>query len=448
MFALVSDGGTDLDSTDACAAQRLLCQRVFLCDLLTSGLALALLPGAEFRDSKVSIITWPSRMMAQDFLTAQVLSFVYESKSRRANDFLPANVRVVFSTATRFLAEQAQSIAFVLSFPSIGSLPTSSPPAIEDVVFKLASLIRFSSVREKALFFAFLLHLVLLPRLSTQDRARILEPIKTEFRHQLTSSFLPNVFRSMEAAITSLNTTIDIDVRVFVALVRFLAENNSLSVQDILGNEITKTMQEKLSPFSVPVSAFSQFATEFLPSPALASQPTENSHELGLLPFSNKIFDGELAPILGVGDGLGARLVHEEEDEGVESDDESDTDEWDTSSEEEVTRTAHGIPPEAPSTGYFDDGTLFNDTQHWHNHKKSLLPKHLGGEAPPANVAEWQRKKKLRADQRFMKTLHDQAATLTGAAGAALHQIKIPPVRGASTEYKVIPFAQCNLFVH
>ena len=57
MFALVNDGGTDQDLTDPFVAQRLLCHRVFLCDLLTSGLALALLAGAEFRDSKVRIFT-------------------------------------------------------------------------------------------------------------------------------------------------------------------------------------------------------------------------------------------------------------------------------------------------------------------------------------------------------------------------------------------------------
>ncbi|KAI9456771.1 hypothetical protein HD554DRAFT_2317482 [Boletus coccyginus] len=45
-----------------------------------------------------------------------------------------------------------------------------------------------------------------------------------------------------------------------------------------------------------------------------------------------------------------------------------------------------------------------------------------------------QRRQKLRADQRFMKMLHDQTATLTGASGAALHQIKIPPVGAPSSQ--------------
>ena len=384
---------------------------------------------------------------SSNYLTEQVLSFVYESKSRRANGFIPTPVH----GARRVLEEKAGSVSLVPSPTSIEPLPTLRALATEDVALKVASLTRFSGARQKALFFAFLIHVVLLPRLSTQDRARSLEPMKAEFKHQLASNFLPNIFRAMEVAITSLNTTIDIDVRVFIALVRFLAENNTHSVQDIFGDGVTKIVQDKLSSFSVPISAFSQFVTEFLPSPAIASPPTENRP--GLLPFSNKIFDDELAPIVSLSDDDGAgthRVDETEEDEEGESDEGSDTDEWDTSSEEEEKTTAPKSLPEVPRTGYFDDGTLFNDTRHWHNHKKPILPKHHGGEAPPAHSTEWQRKKKLRADQRFMKTLHDQAATLTGASGAALHQIKIPPVRAASKQpqSKVTAFAYTtDLFI-
>ena len=323
-----------------------------------------------------------------------MLSFVYESKS---NDFTPTPIRDAYSLAARFLEDEANNVTLVPSPISTEPLPELETLATENVVLKVASLSRFSNAREKALFFAFLIHLVLLPRLSTQDRARRLEPMKAKFKDRLASNFLPDVFRAMEVAMTSLNTTIDIDVRLFIALVRFLAENSTLSSRDIFGNEVTKIVRDNLTPFSVPISAFSQFVKEFLPLPAPSHPPIEN--RLGLLPFSNKIFD----------------------------------DEWDTSNEEEET-SAPKVLPEVPRTKYFDDGTLFRDTRRWHNPKKALLPRHLGGDVPsgPANAIEWQRRKRLRADQRFMKTLHDQAATLTGASGAALHQIKIPPVGAAS----------------
>ncbi|KAG6377308.1 hypothetical protein JVT61DRAFT_15097 [Boletus reticuloceps] len=230
-----------------------------------------------------------------------------------------------------------------------------------------------------------------------------MEPMEAEFKDHLASDFLPDIFRAMEVAITSLDTTIDVDARVFIALVRFLAENSTLSLQDILGNKVNNVVQDKLAPFSIPISTFSQFACR-IPSIANACL-SDTGNKLGLLPFSNKIFDDELAPIrsLSDGDDAGAHQVDEaEEDEGVGSNKGSDADEWDVSSEEEEAETnTTKYSTEVPRTDYFD------------------------GEAPLPNLTEWQRKKKLRGDQRFMKTLHDQAATLTGASGAALHQIKI-----------------------
>lgn len=74
-----------------------------------------------------------------------------------------------------------------------------------------------------------------------------------------------------------------------------------------------------------------------------------------------------------------------QDDEGVDDDERSNTDEWDTGSEdsveEEIKASAAKVTPDVPWTNYFDDGTLFNDTRHWHNHNKPLLPKHLGDEA-------------------------------------------------------------------
>jgi hypothetical protein len=65
-----------------------------------------------------------------------------------------------------------------------------------------------------------------------------------------------------------------------------------------------------------------------------------------------------------------------------------------------------------------------------------ILPKHLGGDAA-APMNEWQRNRKLRSDQRFMKNMHDQASTLTGASGAVLQQVKIPSVSSNQRTLKV-----------
>ena len=53
MFVMTNDGGL-LNRSKNHSAERILGQRLFLFDLLGAGLAVTLLQGAEFRDSKVS----------------------------------------------------------------------------------------------------------------------------------------------------------------------------------------------------------------------------------------------------------------------------------------------------------------------------------------------------------------------------------------------------------
>jgi hypothetical protein len=52
MFVMLNDGGT-LEDSDPEMAARILIQRDFIFGLLTSGVAVTLLHGAEFLDSKV-----------------------------------------------------------------------------------------------------------------------------------------------------------------------------------------------------------------------------------------------------------------------------------------------------------------------------------------------------------------------------------------------------------
>ncbi|KAF8843868.1 P-loop containing nucleoside triphosphate hydrolase protein [Paxillus ammoniavirescens] len=417
MFVFINDGGDSKNSEDLFVKHRLLCHRVFLFDLLANGLALALLQGAEFRDSKI-------------------LSFVYESKSRRSNDIIPKSVRGAFFTAFRELEDNNKSLPLIPPSHSAQPSPILDSIDVQAVVLKIAQGVQISNPGEKALFFVFLIHLLLLPRLSAKDRARRLEPMLDDLRNQFMSTFLPKVLLATETTIMLLNTTIDVDVRMFIALVRFLAENSRLSLRDVFGSDIAKLVEVNLSAFAVPISNLSQYAPRFLPR--LASPPAERGLEL--LPFSNEVFDEELAPLQALSDDISStKASTEDEDEGLDSSG-SDSDEWDVSSDEDEGLTKPHVI-EVASTGYFDDGALFNDTKHWHNHKKAILPKHLGGEAP-ATTTEWQRNRRLRSDQRFMKSLHDQAATLTGASGAALHQIKIPAVGVASNQKIAKPHKQ------
>jgi hypothetical protein len=73
----------------------------------------------------------------------------------------------------------------------------------------------------------------------------------------------------------------------------------------------------------------------------------------------------------------------------------------------------------------FSRGIPFSDTKHWHAHRRTILPKHLGGEGVK-DVGERGRQKKLWRDQRFMVRMQRLAETLTGASGRMLQQIVIP----------------------
>ena len=75
----------------------------------------------------------------------------------------------------------------------------------------------------------------------------------------------------------------------------------------------------------------------------------------------------------------------------------------------------------------FADNSIFVDERHWHN-RAMILPKHLGGADPQAMTA-WQKRKRIRWQQKFMKRLKRQAESLLGGKGAVIKTITIEPLR-------------------
>jgi hypothetical protein len=193
----------------------------------------------------------------------------------------------------------------------------------------------------------------------------------------------------------------------------------------IFGETLAKDAEQIFSELNLTQRDFSCFMNDFLPHDSY-KVPTP----VKLLPFANRVFDEELSIVHVSTEGIPSSDVVRISTEGAarsmtieraaSSGEESD--EWDDSSSDE----SADVLPSAPSsqTTKYRDDTLFSDTQHWHNHKRAILPKHLGGDTA-APMTEWQRNRKLRSDQRFMKNMHDQASTLTGASGAMLQQVKI-----------------------
>ena len=113
--------------------------------------------------------------------------------------------------------------------------------------------------------------------------------------------------------------------------------------------------------------------------------PASDTQTFGVLPFQNEVFDELLSDVR------------------VDVDSESQ---------------------EHDNNVHLEFSKGFNESQHWHNHRRPILPKHLGGEkAPPKD--QWFRSRELRRDQRFMAQLERQAPTITGTFGKGLQRIVI-----------------------
>ncbi|KAG1840478.1 hypothetical protein DFJ58DRAFT_858214 [Suillus subalutaceus] len=413
MFVMVNNGGVLKEGIGGqFAAHQILVQRIFIFDLLASGLAMAPLQGADFKDTKI-------------------LSFVFESKLRLSRQgHLPKSVLSMGVAAMDILASQEQGpfdqVRSCVLREASASLPSFDLRAtLKDVGFSY--LLAFKSDTQPSLLAVFIIHVLLLKSISVQDRARRLAPMKPDLFTSLIKSFLPRILRATEAVVVANDASLDIDIRVFLCVLRYLSEHPAQSLSEILGPTVAKDAEDIFSELKLPHLNFSCLSVSFLPD-----EPYEMPIPLKLLPFSNPVFDEELSVVHIATEGVTLpNPIEPVASSGEESD------EWDDSSTSD--ESADVLPsPRSSQHKTSREDTLFSDTQHWHNHRMAILPKHLGGDAT-APMTEWQRNRKLRSDQRFMKTMHDQASTLTGASGAVLEQVKIPSAASLANQRNVKP---------
>jgi hypothetical protein len=231
-----------------------------------------------------------------------------------------------------------------------------------------------------------------------------MENINHDLKRTLIESFLPRVFFAVENTLAVLNAHVDVDGSIFVALLCFIARNVDEPLGSIVDSDICATVDTVWAEIKLPRPVFSKLSSYALSDAGPQSAPSP-AKPMKLLPFSNPVFDKELSAV---------HVVVEEEDKDI--DDGAVHGEDKDNNNADLTERFH-----------FNKGTIFSDTQHWHNNRRAILPRHLGGE-DTKYADERHRQRKLRSDQRFMANLQNQAGTLTGASGAALKQIKIPPV--------------------
>ncbi|KAI0660897.1 P-loop containing nucleoside triphosphate hydrolase protein [Cubamyces menziesii] len=367
MFVMTNDGGVAEESSSETHAARVLLQRVFIYNLLCQGVSVTLLKGAQYRDSKI-------------------LSFVYEQRidnqprSRFPEDFWLAVQNASQSLATReSMAREGVPVAPLKAFE-----PLSARALATRLTGEISRLNTSQSEFFPELLQLFIAHIFNVPHLGLKERALPPVALPDTLVSHVNASFLPGVFVALENGASA----VTVDGRVFASLVDYVLRSQDTSLTPLLGPEIASQVEALWQENNIRAPDLVAFRARFPPTSAPQADNAFDGSHPGLLPFHHPLFDQELASIRIDADEL--------------SDDED----------------------EDPS--HLEFNTLFSDTQHWHNHKRAILPPHLGGNDTQGPMTEWQRKRQLRSEQRFMSKLQWQAETLTGAYGTPLQQMIIP----------------------
>ncbi|KAG2062913.1 hypothetical protein BDR04DRAFT_1164479 [Suillus decipiens] len=255
------------------AAHQILAQRLFIFDLLASGLAMAPLQGTDFKDTKI-------------------LSFVFESKLRLSRQVhLPKVVLSAGIVARDILTAHDQG-----PFDQVRSCilsATSASPSFLDLRATsrnvgLSYLSASKSDTQPSLLAVFIIHVLLLKSVSVQDRAQRLVSIKPDLFISFVKSFLPRIFRAIEAVIVVNGASLDI--RVFLCVLRYLSEHPAELLTEILGPHVAKDAEDTFSELKLQYFDLSCLSVSFLPDD-LYEMPIPPK----LLPFSNPVFDKELS---------------------------------------------------------------------------------------------------------------------------------------------------------
>ncbi|KAL0571221.1 hypothetical protein V5O48_010744, partial [Marasmius crinis-equi] len=316
-------------------------------------------------------------MNGAEYRDSSISTFVFESSVRVRTGRLPTSLNKAFLDARRRLD---------------GALDTHTPLELEcNEHTSLASLIRCgtdssqpnssASSPPPEFRFMFVLHCVLLHYIPVQSRARPLPPTTNPRLSTQAQTTLSSIFRSLTS---STGRPPDIDGHIFIDSIYFLVnESGSLASFPVQAVEEVTELWRQNGELPLDLARFA----ENYPNPdpqGLPSNP-KRPHVSALLPFQNNIFDDALASV---------QVPQSEIDE--------------------------------PPNSIFGEKILVEDTQHWHNRKKSILPSYLGGETNQPTDED--RRRWMKREQRAQASLQQQAASLTGASGRMLHKVIIPSV--------------------
>ncbi|KAF7790532.1 hypothetical protein EIP86_001488 [Pleurotus ostreatoroseus] len=384
MFIMLNDGGVLEEMAGPGVFESLLLQRLSLFDLITQGFPIALLRGVEFRDSKI-------------------LTFIFEQNlDRKIQLRLQGRFRKVVDATVRSLERQESIARGVFTPASVSGFFKVEAENAADARIAMVRFVRVAVLGLKnepivalTLLHAFVAHMIILPMLPIEARARKTPAVHPKLAEYLRKIFLPAVFFALENA--QCGGQVDLDSRIFMELLQFTARTNGIqAISSSICAEIVSlwTAARCSSPDYTALAAHFPLLEDKEPDSDSEDSATDIV-SLGVLPFENPVFDEVFS-------SLPLRVA----------DDQLSTDE-----------NRH-VP--------------YMDISHWHNHRRAILPRYQGGRnSGDLRLTEWQRKRQLRSEQRFMAKMQWQAASLAGASGKALQRITIVSGQGrASTRAK------------
>ncbi|KAJ7605051.1 hypothetical protein DFH06DRAFT_1275646 [Mycena polygramma] len=265
MFVLIHDGGVE-SVRGRLQNERALLQRIFLYQLLNGGMAVALLNGVEFRDSKI-------------------LSFVYHEAHRHSQP-LPAHIIRAAGQAKLSLDGE-----IVMHNAELPSSPRSTPLRSVSGRSRMVKLCQrvLQNLRcefSQELLFLFLLHAAILPQLSLLERAQSCRALRSDLVELLSKMFLPKVF------FFASSLPFDVDGRVFATLVSTALRTVTPPFSDVVGFTGYSEVHTIWDHLSLPEPDFSAFRARFSDAPANTTVvPVGTARIYKLLPFNHQVFD-------------------------------------------------------------------------------------------------------------------------------------------------------------
>ncbi|KAJ6601172.1 hypothetical protein DFH09DRAFT_1257794 [Mycena vulgaris] len=260
MFVLVNDGG--VADQGGFQAERTLIQRIFLFQLVNHGMAIALLNGAEFRDSK-------AHQHEQRALSENIIRAVKGAKISLDTEMAGYN-----PISTNQLSAEA----------------CSTNEHLRMIEFS-RRVMQFNSAFSLEILYIFLLHAAIIPELSLLERAQSCEVLRQDLNASLLS-LLPSVF------FLASPLPFDIDGRIFISLISTVIAHPCRPLPDIVGPTAYEVVQDVWHHLSLPNPDFPVFCAQYTPALAtLAPPPTEAcTSGYKLLPFNHQIFNSVLLP--------------------------------------------------------------------------------------------------------------------------------------------------------